>query len=311
MLTGEPAGTLHNMLLLVTTALAGVDVALPVGSGVGAPSGPTVSLSRAVTSLDFVVEDGRSVVVVGVADAAGWSLVEEGGGVTLLLPGVTVPQSLRRDLPTAAFGASVLGVQARDSRDGARIMVQLARDARPTVEQADEVFRLVFEEPEGVQPVAAVAPVALVTQPVQGAYTSEFLIDERGDLLAPGTSLGGVADGSLVVGGYYDGGLSDLQAVAGAGLGLGGAWSTSSGFAGGSSAAPISLDLVDADIHSVLRLIAEVSGMNVVASDEVSGSVTVRLEDVPWDVALQAILASKGLAATVDGNILRVAPTGL
>ena len=67
-----------------------------------------------------------------------------------------------------------------------------------------------------------------------------------------------------------------------------------------SDAAPISLDLQEADIHSVLRLISTTAGVNIVASDAVGGKVTVRLEDVPWDLAL---------AATWYGdNILLVEP---
>ena len=74
-------------------------------------------------------------------------------------------------------------------------------------------------------------------------------------------------------------------------------------------ARPITLQLQDADIHSVLRLISDVAGVNIVASDDVKGTVTVYLTDVPWDQALAVILASKGLGATAYGErILMVAP---
>ena len=57
----------------------------------------------------------------------------------------------------------------------------------------------------------------------------------------------------------------------------------------------ISLELQDADIHSVIRLFADATGRNFVVDDAVQGKVTVFLKDVPWDQALQAILLSKGL----------------
>jgi type IV pilus assembly protein PilQ len=57
----------------------------------------------------------------------------------------------------------------------------------------------------------------------------------------------------------------------------------------------ISLNLERADIHSALRLISEVSGLQFVASDEVKGQVTVNMVDVPWDAALLAILQTQGL----------------
>ena len=76
-----------------------------------------------------------------------------------------------------------------------------------------------------------------------------------------------------------------------------------------SSAAPISMDLQDADIHSVLRLVAATAGVNIVASDGVQGKITVRLEDVPWDQALSAILATHNLVAVTYGpNLLVVEP---
>ena len=64
----------------------------------------------------------------------------------------------------------------------------------------------------------------------------------------------------------------------------------------------------DADIDSALRIIAEVSNLNIVAGDGVSGKVTLKLVDVPWDQALEVILKSQGLDKVLKGNVLRVAP---
>lgn len=71
----------------------------------------------------------------------------------------------------------------------------------------------------------------------------------------------------------------------------------------------ISLDFKEVDIADVLRLIAEVSDLNVIAGDEVRGSVTIRLVDVPWDQALDVILLTKGLGFMRIGNVLRIAAT--
>lgn len=70
----------------------------------------------------------------------------------------------------------------------------------------------------------------------------------------------------------------------------------------------ISLDLQDADIDSALRIIAEVSNLNIVAGDGVTGKVTLKLVDVPWDQALDVILKSHGLDKVLEGNVMRVAP---
>lgn len=70
----------------------------------------------------------------------------------------------------------------------------------------------------------------------------------------------------------------------------------------------ITIDVKDADILNVLRLIAEVSGTNVIASDDVKGKVTIKLRNVPWDQALDVVLKVKGLGQDRRGGIIRVAP---
>ncbi len=70
----------------------------------------------------------------------------------------------------------------------------------------------------------------------------------------------------------------------------------------------IDIDLRDADIHNVLRLLAEVGNVNIVTSDDVAGNVTIRMHNVPWDRALEVILAARSLGMQRDGNIIRIAP---
>lgn len=70
----------------------------------------------------------------------------------------------------------------------------------------------------------------------------------------------------------------------------------------------ISLDFQDADINDILRLIAEVGGVNIIAGGDVQGKVTTRMVDVPWDQALDVILKINGLDQERSGNIIRVAP---
>jgi len=70
----------------------------------------------------------------------------------------------------------------------------------------------------------------------------------------------------------------------------------------------IDLDFKDADIHNILRLLAEVGGVNIVTGDDVEGAVTIRMRNVPWDQALDVILQAKGLGMVRRGNLIRVAP---
>jgi len=70
----------------------------------------------------------------------------------------------------------------------------------------------------------------------------------------------------------------------------------------------IDLDMMDANVSDVLRLLAEISNLNIVASDDVKGTISLRLKNVPWDQAFDIILKSKGLDSIVEGNVIRVAP---
>ena len=70
----------------------------------------------------------------------------------------------------------------------------------------------------------------------------------------------------------------------------------------------VSLDFKDADIKNILRLIAEVSNLNIITGDDVQGKITMRLVDVPWDQALDVILQSRSLGKSQVGNVLRIAP---
>ena len=70
----------------------------------------------------------------------------------------------------------------------------------------------------------------------------------------------------------------------------------------------IDLDLKDADIHNILRLLADVGRVNIVTADDVAGSVTIRMRNVPWDQALDVVLQAKGLGMVRTGNLIRVAP---
>jgi len=70
----------------------------------------------------------------------------------------------------------------------------------------------------------------------------------------------------------------------------------------------ISLNFQDIPVRTVLQLIADFNGFNLVITDSVSGNITLRLDDVPWEQALDIILKVKGLGKRLDGNVLMIAP---
>ncbi len=70
----------------------------------------------------------------------------------------------------------------------------------------------------------------------------------------------------------------------------------------------LSLNFQDIEVRSVLQLLADFTGLNVVVSDTVSGNLTLRLRNVPWDQALDIILRTKGLGQRQTGNVILIAP---
>ena len=71
----------------------------------------------------------------------------------------------------------------------------------------------------------------------------------------------------------------------------------------------LSLNFQNIDVRSVLQVIADFTGLNIITSDTVTGNLTLRLKDVPWDQALDIITQSKGLTMRKTGNVIIVAPT--
>jgi type IV pilus assembly protein PilQ len=71
---------------------------------------------------------------------------------------------------------------------------------------------------------------------------------------------------------------------------------------------PVTLDFQGADLRSVLRTFAEISGLNIVIDPSINGNVDVSLRDVPWDQALDIILKANKLGYSVDGTVVRIAP---
>jgi len=70
----------------------------------------------------------------------------------------------------------------------------------------------------------------------------------------------------------------------------------------------VSFNFQNIDVRALLQLLADFSGYNILVSDSVTGTISIKLNNVPWDQALQTILSAKGLDMRRDGNIIRIAP---
>lgn len=70
---------------------------------------------------------------------------------------------------------------------------------------------------------------------------------------------------------------------------------------------PLTISFQDIDVRAVLQVIADFTNLNIMSSDQITGSMTLRLKDVPWDQALDLVLESRGLQKISEGNVIRIA----
>ena len=277
------------------------------GRKAGAVSGPTVAGGTALASLDFENLDSISRVVIGTAGTANYTSSQPDPKMIVVdFPGLSVPQSLQRVLDTGEFITPVRMVRAYQTANGARVAITMRSSSSWNVRPGEDGLVYVdIDVPttmkedralakQGFNAVAPSTPGSTNNGALNGAYASETLISESGRTSSPSAAFG------------TGGGAADPSSMALDSFNY--AFDNNTASSTNWSGRRINIDLVEADIHSVFRLISHVSRLNIVAGDDVSGAVTVRLENVPWDQALAAILQAKGLAAQRFGNIIRVAP---
>jgi type IV pilus assembly protein PilQ len=206
---------------------------------------------------------------------------------TLVLRATTIPAGLERTLDVGAFGGPIQSVSS--FREGGDVVLEVSRDDKVTssVERVGNRLVWSFYEP-GKLPFSLTG----VGKDGMAARRSKTVsVEDEGQDLPPIRTAESIFNGR----GFES---EEARAFGPAPLGQ------ADPYAG----RRIDLDLKDADIHNVLRLIGDVSRKNIVVADEVKGRVTIRLRNVPWDQALGVILQSKKLGSVEQGNMIRVAP---
>ena len=177
--------------------------------------------------------------------------------------------------------------QPEMSEPEVRVVIQRAAGVKPSVQQDGAMLVIDFPNTAKAAPVplmaAALEPKA-AAEPQAAATPTPAL--RAASVPAPQSAPAAIETGSSIDT-LEEGGLLDGKVYSGR---------------------RISLDFKDVEVDDVLRLIAEVSELNVIAGDEVNGQVTIRLVDVPWDQALDVILLTKGLGFVRVGSVLRIAP---
>ncbi len=228
--------------------------------------------------------------------AEGYSSFEEEhpgpGRSRLVIKGIKLDPELERTLDVRAFGGRVQSVTSSYDAKRRAVIVDVERkDAlRSFVSEQEGQLSWSFFAPGDLHPsVTGVGSDGGVARKARTLHVDEAVAAGL-PLVDAGDSKGETAEQTT----------SDTEEVAGFGPSLLGQQ--------GYSGRRMDLDFKDIDIHNVLRLLADVGQVNIITADNVSGFVTIKMKNVPWDQALDVVLQSKGLGMVRQGNIIRVAP---
>jgi len=248
-------------------------------------SKPFAAKATSVKDVSFAHEASADKVFVKLSGQPTYSSSASGPGKSRLeLTGATLPADLERVLDVGAFKGNVSAISAFNK--GGTVVLEVERgvdvtaDAKvETKEDGSAVLVWTFTK-EGASKldktastytgIAADGGVAKKTKTI--AKDAPLFIEESSDDSASSF----LSSVPMQAGGKYTGRRIDL-------------------------------DFKDADIHNILRLLADVGKVNIVTADDVSGSVTIKMKNVPWDQALDVVLQAKNLGMVRTGNLIRVA----
>jgi len=249
-----------------------------------APASSTVAKTTPVTveGVEFSAEEGKSVLLVNLSGPAEViDATREGDIVHFGVKNALLSRALRRTVDASAFPSAVrmvtpYTVQAGKVQD-VKFAAELKGPVSYSLEKVANGLKFVVEDGPYAEPEVpdATAQVKVPEPSVEKDVTSvsEAAPDEVPYVEAPPAA---PVPGQAVKKAY--------------------------------SGQKISLTFDDADIRRILQLIAEVSDLNIIAGDEVKGTISLRLVDVPWDQALDLVMDIKGLGMLKEGNVVRVLP---
>lgn len=242
-----------------------------------------------VEDIQFEHKSHRDLVEISLDSRARFRLENESNGRSLLvIRGAVLPKALRRTLDVGAYGGDVHAISSFGRDED--VVFEVRRDTRVTssVERKGNKLLWTFYEPGSLHSsltgLGRDGRAARKARTISKDKEMENLPEIHSGMEAP---IEATTQQSDEAGAFGPSGLAQARGYAGR---------------------RIDLDLKDADIHNVLRLIGDVSRRNIVVADDVSGSITIRLRNVPWDQALAVILQSKKLGMVEQGNLIRIAP---
>jgi len=297
----------------------------PADKKVPGPGGAGKTGSSTLLGIDFKLMDNKSRVVVTASEEPQLeSSLISNRTLTVDLKNMNVPKHLRRGLDTSEFKSAVQSVELKNMKRGksndVRILVKLKEEVPYETMREGKLFFIDIENPRVPEVKEAPAPVVAKVETLpkeapkeevkkEDPKKEEARIEEVKKEEAKKEPEKPVAEPTKAI---QETQVLTAKPMAQAPVDRrveekkAGAEEGPQGKA--YSGRKISLDFKDADIKNILRLIAEVSNLNIIAGDDVTGRVTMRLVDVPWDQALDVILSARNLGMTRMDNVIRVAP---
>jgi type IV pilus assembly protein PilQ len=303
-----PQGTTLRVVLSPSDPSKGATVAADVGPAPAVPSTTTptalvrdVRFDRTGPGFPGCAPYGCDRVLVDLGSMPPYSLSPaQDGGLRLTLKQTALPETLARTLDVARYEGELRTITASFDKATGATYIDLARksDASGTLSVDGGALVWSFPVPKATRPLPPVAQVhidgraqgadggparQIVTvareKEPQGLPRIETSIhDEDPQVETSGGGAAGFATtaGGTVLGQRYNG-------------------------------RRINIDVKDADIHNILRLLADTGHVNIVTADDVGGTITIRMTNVPWDQVLDVVLQAKGLGMVRQGNLIRVA----
>ena len=241
---------------------------------VSRPAGSAVAAS--VEMIDFQVIDGISRVSVKVIGNVSADAPEQHAGfVTLTIKNANLPKALQRSLETKAFTSPVLRITPLliKTSKGYDTKIRIAmRTAAPySFRREGDMLYVDFKHPNGINDRSAAE-----LRELQPQFDSKVAASVDSDL---GSMLAAEPVKPAETGKKYTG-------------------------------RKVSLEFADAEVRKIFQLLSEVSNKNFVLGDDVTGTISIKLVNVPWDQALDIILDTKGLDKRQDGNIIIIKGKG-
>src|SRR6185369_8024624 len=246
-------------------------------------------LPGVVESIEFTQSEGASSITVRTSGACrAGEPVQTAKGLLLSLKGCRLPQNLQRQLNTRGFESVIKSITPSAQRKGApvetKIAVALKSSVPNSIKRDKDVLQWEFREPPAkARPLkTAKAPKSATVIPsgVEGEVGGAKQLPAKSD-----------TDKSIEEAFVLDKASQPVNRQGKVYTGR-----------------KVTLEFSDADIRKIFQLLAEVSNQNFLISDDVTGTISLKLVNVPWDQALDVILENKGLGMQKVGNIVQIRP---